>query len=86
MGAVKIKLPSIKRFAGKRLKLKGFLMQMHFKITQKVIKLPILVDQVVYIGLFLIGRALKWFKPYLTEIQLNSITTTNLEVKYMFLS
>ena len=25
MGAVKIKLPSIKRFAGERLKLKGFL-------------------------------------------------------------
>ena len=59
---------------------------MHFKITQEEVKLPILMDQVVYIGLFLTGRALKWFKPYLTEIQINSITSTNLEVKYMFLS
>ena len=32
------------------------------------------------------GRVLEWFKPYLTKIQLNSITTTNLEVKYLFLS
>ena len=44
------------------------------------------MDQVIYIGLFLIGRALKQFKPYLTKIQINSITSTNLEVKYMFLS
>ena len=32
MGVVKIKLLFIKRFAGERLKLKGFLIQMHFKI------------------------------------------------------
>ena len=32
MGAAKIKLPLIKQFAGERLKLKGFLIQMHFKI------------------------------------------------------
>ena len=55
MGLVRIKLPSIKRFIGKKSKLKGFLTQMHFKITQKVVKLPISIDQVVYIGLFLIG-------------------------------
>ena len=59
---------------------------MHFKVTQKGAKLPIFMDQVVYTGLFLIGRALKWFKPYLTEVQLNSIITTNLEVKYLFFS
>ena len=59
---------------------------MHFKVTQKGAKLPIFMDQVVYTGLFLIGRALKWFKPYLTKIQINSITSTNLEVKYIFLS
>ena len=59
---------------------------MHFKITQEEVKLPILMDQVVYIGLFLIGRALKQFKPYFTEIQLNSIMSTNLKVKYLFLS
>ena len=33
IGVVKIKLLSIKRFAEERLKLKGFLIQMHFKIT-----------------------------------------------------
>ena len=32
MGAAKIKLLFIKRFVEKRLKLKGFLIQMHFKI------------------------------------------------------
>jgi len=40
----------------------------------------------VYAGLFLIERALKWFKPYLTEIQVNRLTTTNKDVWYMFLS
>ena len=59
---------------------------MHFKITQEAIKLVTPMDQVAYIGLFLIERALKWFKPYLTKIQINSITSTNLEVKYIFLS
>ena len=59
---------------------------MHFKIIQEVVKLPTPIDQVAYTELFLIGRALKQFKPYLTEIQINSIMSTNLEVKYMFLS
>ena len=59
---------------------------MHFKILQEEVKLLIVVDQVVYAGLFLTGRALKWFEPYLIEIQLNSIITTNLEVRFMFLS
>jgi len=31
-------------------------------------KLAIPMDRVVYAGLFLLGRALKWFKPYLTKI------------------
>ena len=43
------------------------------------------MEQVAYIGLFLTGRALEWFKPYLTKIQLNGIGTTNIEVRYMFL-
>ena len=68
MGAAKIKLPFIERFARKKLKLKGFLIQMHFKITQKAVKLPTPTDQVAYVGLFLIGRALKQFKPYLTKV------------------
>ena len=55
----KIKLPSIKQFLGEKLKLKGFLMQMHFKVVQEGAKLAILLDQVAYVGLFLTGRALK---------------------------
>jgi len=50
---------------------------MHFKVTQKEAKLVTPIDRIVYIGLFLSGRALKWFKPYLTEIQANGMTTTN---------
>ena len=38
-----------------------------------------------YAGLFLIGRILEWFKPYLTKIQLNRMGTTNIEAQYMFL-
>jgi hypothetical protein len=32
---------------------------MHFKVTQEAVKLATPIDQVVYTGLFLIGRALK---------------------------
>ena len=56
------------------------------KILYEGAKLPALSDQVAYVGLFLTGRALEWFKPYLTEVQENGIATTNLEVRYMFLS
>ena len=38
-----------------------------------------------YIGLFLTERVLEWFKPYLTEIQLNGMGTTNVEARYIFL-
>ena len=86
MGVAKIKLLSIKRFIGERLKLKGFLTQMHFKIIQEAVKLLMPMDQVIYIELFLIGRALEQFKSYFTKIQINSIMSTNLEVKYIFLS
>jgi len=41
---------------------------MHFKVVQKGVKLVISLNQVAYAELFLIGRALKWFKLYLTEI------------------
>ena len=64
----KVKLLSIECFNGIKLKLKGFLLQIRFKITQENIKIVILIDQVIYVGLFLTGKALKWFKPYLTEI------------------
>jgi len=57
--AAKIKLPLIKQFLGEKLKLKGFLTQMHFKVVQEGAKLATSLDQVTYAGLFLIGRALK---------------------------
>ena len=74
---VKVKLPLIKQFLGEKLKLKGFLTQMHFKVMQEGAKLATLLDQVAYAGLFLTGRALKWFKSYLTKIQANGMITTN---------
>ena len=79
-------MPSIKRFSGKKAKFKGFLTQMKLKIRHKGAKLPIVVDQVAYAGLFLIGCTLKQFKPYLTEYKANSLTTRNNKVKYIFLS
>ena len=68
IGTIKVKILLIKRFDGTRNKLKGFLTQMRIKILYKGAKLPILLDQVAYAGLFLIGRALEWFKSYLIEI------------------
>ena len=59
---------------------------MHFKITQEAVKLPMPINQVAYTELFLTGRVLEWFKPYLTKVQINRITSTNLEVKYLFLN
>jgi len=41
---------------------------MHFKVAQEGAKLAIPIDRIAYAGLFLLGRALKWFKPYLIEI------------------
>ena len=40
----------------------------------------------MYAELFLTGKALKWFKPYFIEIQINRMTITNQKVKYMFLN
>jgi len=41
---------------------------MHFKVTQEGVKLATPMDRIAYAGLFLLGRALKWFKSYLIEI------------------
>ena len=53
---------------GEAYKLRGFLIQIKIKITNKGPGLPIAIKQVAYTGLFLTGRALKWFKPYLTKV------------------
>ena len=76
---------SVKYFLGEVYKLKGFLTQIKIKITNKGPGLLTVIKQVAYTGLFLLGKVLKWFKPYFTKIQLNGISTTNIEVWYMFL-
>ena len=43
-------------------------MQIKIKIVNKGAGLPIVIKQVAFAGLFLLGKALEWFKPYLTEI------------------
>ena len=79
-------MPLVKYFLGEAYKLRGFLTQIKIKITNKGPGLPTVIKQVAYTELFLTGRALEWFKPYLTKIQLNGMGTTNIEVRYMFLT
>ena len=50
-----------------RIKLKGYLTQISLKLRYEGPKIVILADAVIYIGMFLTGKALKWFKLYLTE-------------------
>ena len=40
---------------------------MLLKLRYEGPKIAILADAVIYAGMFLIGKALKWFKLYLTE-------------------
>ena len=75
----------VKYFLGEVYKSKGFLTQIKIKIINKGLRLPMAIKQIAYAGLFLIERVLKWFKPYLTKVQLNGLNTTNVEVWYMFL-
>ena len=70
----------VKYFLKEAYKLRGFLTQIKIKITNKRPGLPTVIKQVAYTELFLIERVLEWFKPYLTEIQLNGMSTTNIEV------
>ena len=74
----------VKYYLGEAYKLKEFLTQIKIKITNKGLGLPTVIKQVAYTELFLIERVLEWFKPYLTKIQLNGMSTTNIEVWYMF--
>ena len=76
----------VERFLGEVYKLRGFLTQIKIKIINKGPGLPMAIKQVAYAELFLTGRVLEWFKPYLTKIQLNGLNTTNIEVRYMFLT
>ena len=67
----------VKYFIKELYKLRGFFTQVKIKITNKGPGLPIFIKQMAYTGLFLLGRVLEWFKPYLTEIQENGLTTIN---------
>ena len=40
---------------------------MLLKLRYKGLKIVILADIVIYTGIFLIGKALKWFKLYLIK-------------------
>ena len=40
---------------------------MSLKLRYKGPKIATLADVVIYVGIFLTGRALKWFKLYLME-------------------
>ena len=75
----------VKYFSREAYKLRGFLIQIKIKITNKGLGLPTAIKQVAYVGLFLIERVLEWFKPYFTKVQLNGLNTTNIKVRYMFL-
>jgi len=70
-------MPLIEKFNKDWLKLKGFLMQIKIRIDNKELKLVTPFDKVIYIGMHLIGKPLKWFQPYLLETQMNRVTTTN---------
>ena len=75
----------VEYYLGEVYKLRGFLTQIKIKITNKGLKLLTVIKQIAYTGLFLTERVLEWFKPYLTKIQLNRISTTNIKVRYIFL-
>ena len=78
-------MPSVKYFLEEVYKLRGFFIQIKIKITNKEPGLLMAIKQVIYIGLFLTKRALKWFKPYFTKVQLNRLNTINIEAQYIFL-
>ena len=56
----------VKYFSREVYKLKEFLIQI--KIINKGLGLLIVIKWVAYMGLFLLKKVLKWFKPYLIEI------------------
>ena len=52
-------MPLVKYFSGEVYKLRGFFIQVKIKIVNKGLKLLTIIEQVVYIGLFLLGKALE---------------------------
>ena len=70
----------VKYFLGEAYKSRGFFKQIKIKITNEGLGLPTVIEQVAYIGLFLSERVLEWFEPYFTKIQLNKMSTINIEI------
>ena len=54
-----VKMPLIEIFAKNKMKLKGFIMQVKIWINNKGPRLFILVEKVVYAGIYLTGKPLK---------------------------
>ena len=54
-------MPLIKKFNGDQLKLKGFLTQIKIRIDNKGLKLTTPFNKIIYAGMHLIGKPLKWF-------------------------
>ena len=52
-------MPLVKYFSRDVYKLKGFFIQVKIKIINKGLGLPIVIKQVAYVGLFLLGRVLE---------------------------
>ena len=67
IGKAKVKLLEVKRFNGTQAELKGYLTQISLKLRYKGHRITTPPDAVAYVGMYLTGRALEWFKPYLTE-------------------
>ena len=57
----------IKKFAENSLKLKGFFTQVKILIDNKGLKLPTPIKKIVYAGMYLTGKPLKWFQLYLIK-------------------
>jgi len=70
-------MPLIKKFNRDQLKLKRFLTQIKIKIDNEGPKLVTPFNKIIYAGMHLIGKPLKWFQPYLSKTQTNRVTTTN---------
>ena len=61
-------------------------MQISLKLKYKGHKIATPLDVVIYTGIYLTGKALEQFKPYLIKYQTNGATITNLEIKYIFIN
>jgi len=79
-----VKILAIKKFNRNQLKLKRFLTQIKIRINNKGFRLTTPFNKIIYAGMHLIGKPLKWFQLYLSKAQMNRVTTTNKEVRYMF--